>query len=124
MEPNPDCKYCKGTGKIQLLTSTVDCDCITEDSDEKIKIDGESPSEKVVDEYLCMGDDNLLAREWTFTINQDGDVHATVNGVAIDPGVAFSMLPANIVFGNVATGPTLDITYILPVSGCISTLCQ
>lgn len=26
--PLSSCKYCKGTGKIRLLTSTVDCECV------------------------------------------------------------------------------------------------
>lgn len=24
------CKYCKGTGKLQMLTTVVDCDCLTD----------------------------------------------------------------------------------------------
>ncbi len=28
MTPDPNCPYCKGTGKIQLLVSSVDCECV------------------------------------------------------------------------------------------------
>ena len=28
MEPNPECRWCHGTGKVALFTSVVACDCI------------------------------------------------------------------------------------------------
>lgn len=30
-----ECKYCRGTGKIALLTSVVDCDCVTQKNETK-----------------------------------------------------------------------------------------
>lgn len=30
IKPKPGCQYCKGSGKIQLIFKTVDCECITD----------------------------------------------------------------------------------------------
>jgi len=26
--PNPECRWCRGTGKVKLLVSESDCDCV------------------------------------------------------------------------------------------------
>jgi hypothetical protein len=126
--PNPDCKYCRGTGKIQLLTSMVDCDCIKENSDEEIKI--EIPPNTFTSETIVSPDawplmpplsageiPDRSVEEWTFAVDKDGNVHATINGVATDPWIAFSLLPASIVFGSVATCIDAPIDCIVPESG-------
>jgi len=28
MEPDPECRWCRGTGEVILFTSVVACDCI------------------------------------------------------------------------------------------------
>jgi hypothetical protein len=30
-EPEPRCRWCGGTGKVALLTTEVDCDCVRQD---------------------------------------------------------------------------------------------
>lgn len=32
--PEPKCRWCKGTGKVKLLTSEQDCDCVSRDPEQ------------------------------------------------------------------------------------------
>jgi hypothetical protein len=44
MKPNLKCRWCHGTGKIELLTSIVACDCIFLKKEEKER--QQSPTEQ------------------------------------------------------------------------------
>jgi len=34
---DPNCRWCKGTGKMTLLITTVECDCVSRLRDRKIQ---------------------------------------------------------------------------------------
>jgi len=46
LKPDPNCRYCKGTGRIDLLISSKPCDCLQDKSPELIDI-GEPFQEKI-----------------------------------------------------------------------------
>ena len=36
--PDPECRWCHGTGEIHLVVTTVPCDCVKEKSQDTIEL--------------------------------------------------------------------------------------